>query len=277
MTCPRCGAGVAAQTRFCVRCGAQVTATADSPTAAASYPATGPAMGSPLWAPSGPGSDPGWAPSPPTSRHGRAPSPSTADPGWAPSSPAAGPTAQPGWGSPPPAASAPPQSVTGWAPAGTPHGPAAACPGPAARDRGLRVVAGILSIAGALVIVAASLLPYARLPTGSGHYDSLSILRPGTGSTASALWYAVEPVGVALLGIVLGVLLMVIRKGRLPAVVAGMLIAFGIQTVLLFLGYALGFSFATYKPGSAGPVGVLGGLLLACAGVMGAASRGARG
>jgi hypothetical protein len=111
----------------------------------------------------------------------------------------------------------------------------------------------------------------------SGHYDSLSILKPGAGNTASVLWYAVEPVGVALLGIVLGVLLMIIRKGRLTAIAAGMLIAFGIQTVFLFLGYALGFSFATYKPGIAGPVGVLGGLLLACAGVMGAASRTARG
>jgi hypothetical protein len=227
-------------------------------------------MGSPLWAPSGPGADPGWAPSPPaagpTSRHGRAPSP-----------PAAGPTAQPGWG-PPPAASAPPQPATGWMPDAMPRGKATTGPDSVARDRGLRVAAGIMAIAAALVIVAASALPYVRLATGvAGHFESMSIFNAGPGSNASNLWFAVEPAGVALLGIILGVLLMVIRKGSLLAVAAGMLIAFGIQTVFLFLGYTLGLDFGTNKPGVAGAIGILGGLLLAGAGVMGAASRTARG
>ena len=163
--------------------------------------------------------------------------------------------------------------MTGW----TPNGRAAARQDPAARDRGLRVAAGVLAIVAALIVVAASALPYVRFSTGvAGHFQSVSIFNPGPGS-ASNLWYAVEPAGVALLAIILGVLLMVIRKGSLLAVAAGMLIAFGIQTVFLFLGYALGLDYGTNKPGVAGAVGILGGLLLACAGIMGAASRTAQG
>jgi hypothetical protein len=136
------------------------------------------------------------------------------------------------------------------------------------------VAAGILAIVAALVIVAASAVPYVRFSTGvAGHFQPVSIFNPGPGSNASHLWYAVEPGGVALLGIILGVLLMVARKGSLLAVAAGMLIAFGMQTVFLFLGYALGLDYGTNQPGVAGAVGILGGLLLACAGVMGAVSR----
>jgi hypothetical protein len=139
------------------------------------------------------------------------------------------------------------------------------------------VAAGILAMVAALVIVAASALPYIRLSAGAGHFQSLSIFNAGPGSNASNLWFAAEPAGVALLGIILGVLLMVARQGTLLAVAAGMLIAFGIQTVLLFLGYALGLDYGANRPGVAGAVGILGGLLLACAGVLGAASRSARG
>jgi hypothetical protein len=129
----------------------------------------------------------------------------------------------------------------------------------------------------ALVIVAASALPYVRLSAGAGHFQPLSIFNAGPGSNASNLWFAVEPAGVALLGIILGVLLMVARQGTLLAVAAGMLIASGIQTALLFLGYALGLDYGANRPGVAGAVGILGGLLLACAGVLGAASRSAQG
>jgi hypothetical protein len=135
------------------------------------------------------------------------------------------------------------------------------------------VAAGILAIVAALVIVAASALPYVRLSAGAGHFQPLSIFNAGPGSNASNLWFAIEPAGVALLGIILGVLLMAARQGRLLTVAAGMLIAFGIQTVFLFLGYALGLDYGTNQPGVAGALGILGGLLLACAGVMGAVSR----
>jgi len=168
--------------------------------------------------------------------------------------------------------------MTGWTPGATPNGRAAARQDPAGRDRGLRVAAGVLAIVAALIVVAASALPYVRFSTGvAGHFQSMSIFNPGPGSNASNLWYAVEPAGVALLGIILGVLVMVVRRGSLLAVAAGMLIAFGIQTVFLFLGYALGLDFGTNKPGVAGAVGILGGLMLACAGIMAAASRTAQG
>jgi hypothetical protein len=53
---------------------------------------------------------------------------------------------------------------------------------------------------------------------------------------------------------------------------AGVLFGFGLQTILLFAGY----EFYVQSPDHAGPggaVGILGGLLLLAAGLIGAASR----
>jgi len=51
---------------------------------------------------------------------------------------------------------------------------------------------------------------------------------------------------------------------------AGILLTFGAQTVLLFWGYQFAYS-PPNKPGSAGFVGMVGGVLLVAAGVLGAA------
>jgi zinc-ribbon domain len=138
----------------------------------------------------------------------------------------------------------------------------------------MKVAAGAGSIASAVLIVLACVLPYVRVKSFTGsHFTALSIFNAGPGSSASNLWFAVEPVGVAAFAIAGGILLMTIGYGRLRTVVAGTLVAFGIQTILLFLGYALGLGYGTNQEGIAGALGMLGGYLLAGAGVVAAASR----
>jgi hypothetical protein len=138
----------------------------------------------------------------------------------------------------------------------------------------MKVAAGVGSIASAVLIVLACALPYVQVKSFTGsHFTALSIFNAGPGSSASNLWFAVEPVGVAAFAIAGGILLMTIGFGRLRPVVAGTLVAFGIQTILLFLGYALGLGYGTNQEGIAGALGMLGGYLLAGAGVVAAASR----
>jgi len=74
------------------------------------------------------------------------------------------------------------------------------------------------------------------------------------------LWFAVEPVGVAVLAIVGGILLLTIGSIRMRSVVAGTLVAFGIQTMLMFLGYALGLGYGGNRAGLGGAIGIAGRL-----------------
>ena len=84
-----------------------------------------------------------------------------------------------------------------------------------------------------------------------------------------------EPAVMAILGCSAGLFLM--PPGGPPALrwlTTGMLHVFGTQTFLLFVGYR--FSLAPGQhPGSAGTLGMTGGLLLLAAGVLGAVSNAA--
>ena len=147
-------------------------------------------------------------------------------------------------------------------------------PAPVARvspDRpdGLRLTAVILTVVGAILIVWACALPDLHIPPGNGR-TSFSIFNSGGGGD---LWFAVEPVGVAVIGVAAGLIIMLAnRSARMRLVAVGVLIGFGIQTILLFAGY----EFYVRSPNHAGPggaVGILGGLLLLAAGLIAAASR----
>ena len=135
------------------------------------------------------------------------------------------------------------------------------------------IIAGVVAFVGAAVVLAGCFLPYAHFGGCVGcKTTSPSLLKPGAGQ-ASEYWYAVEPVGVLLLAIVCGILLLAVR-GRLAAIVAaGMLLAFGIQTVLLFAGYQFSFSGTDTRHGTAGAVGMAGGLLLIVAALFGLAAN----
>lgn len=157
--------------------------------------------------------------------------------------------------------------------------PAAASPGQAVKgqaqaggDRGMKVVTGVASIGAAGLVILGCVLPYAKF-TLAGHTTSISVFNAGPGASPNNLWFAAEPIGVAVVGVVCGILLMTIGGGRLRSVAAGILIGFGLQTVLLFLGYELGFDFDSYQAGVGGALGMLGGYLLAGTGAVAAASR----
>ena len=137
------------------------------------------------------------------------------------------------------------------------------------RPDGLRLTAGIVTVVGAILIIWACALPDLHIPAGNGR-TSFSIFNSGA---AGDLWFAVEPVGVAVIGVAAGLIIMLAnRSARMRLLAAGVLIGFGIQTILLFAGY----EFYVQSPDHAGPggaVGILGGLLLLVAGLIAAASR----
>jgi hypothetical protein len=124
-----------------------------------------------------------------------------------------------------------------------------------------------MAVTGVALVIWACALPYLRLTTGS---TSESIFHSGN---QGGVWFAAEPVGVAVIAIVAAVLLMAAARARsLRWLAAGMLAAFGTQTVLLFTGYQFGITGAGIHSGSAGVVGILGGLTILLAGALGIAS-----
>jgi hypothetical protein len=137
------------------------------------------------------------------------------------------------------------------------------------RPDGLRLTAAVVTAVGAILIVWACALPDLYLPAGNSR-PSFSIFNSGG---AGDLWFAVEPVGVAVIGVTAALIIMLAnRSARLRLLAAGLLFGFGIQTVLLFAGY----EFYVRSPDHSGPggaVGILGGILLLVAGLIAVASR----
>jgi hypothetical protein len=131
------------------------------------------------------------------------------------------------------------------------------------------VAGAVAAFVGAIVVIVACALPYANLTDNSVSNTTPSIFNPGY---PGGLWYAVEPVAVAVLGIVAGVVLIALG-GRVPrALAAGVLLALGAQTIVLFAGY-LGSSASgsSERVGIGGAVGVVGGLAIAFGGTLAAA------
>ena len=248
--CLQCNAGLPAGAKFCGRCGAAVQAS--EPGSPLTTPAT---FAPPSQPPSAPRSNPIWVSSDPA--QGTGGTEQTAGGGQAQQW-GTGPTQQ--WGTS--------QQGQQWGP------PAPAYPG-AVRQQGSTsgpsIAGGVIAIVGALAIIGACALPVTTTALGfGGASSSISLFKElGTGS---AWWYLVEPIGVAVLAVVAGVIIMVSRSRLLPVVAAGVLIGFGIQTVFLFLGYWRGFGNGEHA-GPAGVVGILAGLLLAVAGLLAATAR----
>jgi hypothetical protein len=125
------------------------------------------------------------------------------------------------------------------------------------------VGAAVAGCAAVYFLLLACVAPFARY---SGSRPE-SILNGYPGHPGSeTFWFAVEPVGVLLIALGATVLLFapqrLLRLGRLlPA----MLMAFGVQTILLFAGYAFATAFAQHEVG--GFVGIVGGAALLAAGL----------
>lgn len=99
------------------------------------------------------------------------------------------------------------------------------------RDVSLRVGAGIVAGAAAATIIWACALPL--VITGGTAFSIFSGSR--------LIWPAVEPVGVAVLGVCAGIVMMTGRRGSgLRWLAAGVLLASGTQIVLFFVGLRFG-------------------------------------
>jgi hypothetical protein len=142
--------------------------------------------------------------------------------------------------------------------------------GPPARRRSLVAIAGgVIAILSGVVIIVACALPYIHY-TDSQEPTTLSIFNSGY---AAGNWFAAEPVGVAVIAIVVGIVLLAWSNRTARAIASGVLIAYGVQTVLLFVGYVgLAAFSASARMGPGGPVGVLAGFLLIAAGAAALAS-----
>jgi hypothetical protein len=160
-----------------------------------------------------------------------------------------------------------------WAPAGTaesggsPPLPrlAAFPPGGTGTRSPAVTLSGALAVVAGVTIIGACALPYIHYTDQGSQPASPSIFNPGF---APSNWFAAEPVVVGLLAIVAGVALMRWMNPIPRAIAAAVLIAYGAQTFLLFLGYvylALNSSSAQLGPG--GVVGLIAGVLLLAAGI----------
>jgi hypothetical protein len=134
----------------------------------------------------------------------------------------------------------------------------------------MRTAAGILAIAGGLLVVVACALPYVKFTVGNTT-QTQSLFDFGAGAAKSEYWFTVEPVSAILLGLIGGALLLMPSRRRLTVVAAGGLIVLGIQSTFLFAGYALGTGGGGSHAGPGGWIGVLAGVLLVVCGIIGAA------
>lgn len=159
------------------------------------------------------------------------------------------------------------------APGPAPAPPAWVMPAPQFRSGsggpdGLRLTVTVMTAVAAILIVWACALPDLYV-SGTGR-TSFSIFNSGG---AGEWWFAVEPVGVAVIGVLAALIIMSAnRSARLRLLATGVLFGFGIQTVLLFAGY----EFYVRSPDRAGPggaVGILGGIVLLVAALIAATSR----
>jgi hypothetical protein len=137
------------------------------------------------------------------------------------------------------------------------------------RPDGLRLAAAVVTGIGAILIIWACALPDLYVSGGSDR-TSFSIFNSGG---AGDLWFAVEPVAVAVIGVAAALIVMrASRTARTRLLATGILIGFGIQTSFLFAGYEF-YVQSPDRAGPAGAVGILGGLLVLVAGLIAAASR----
>ena len=149
-------------------------------------------------------------------------------------------------------------------PAGPSPGPGFSLPQTISRSL-LVTASGVAAAAGSLLIILACALPYVHYTDSSVLPSSLSILNPGFGPSN---WFAAEPIGVAVLALMSAVALVVWRMPIVRAVAASVLLAYGVQTFLLFVGYVyLAIKSESAQLGPGGVVGMLAGLLLAASGV----------
>ena len=137
-------------------------------------------------------------------------------------------------------------------------------------------IGGIIAALGVVLTLVGSWLPYVHYGDAFGSPAYPSIFNGGSPRTQ---WFAAEPVAVAILAVVACVLLVVWTE-RIPRVApAAALMALGIQTFAMFLGYAslAPFSGPNSQIGIGSVVGMIAGLCLLAGGALAVAEQPFRG
>ena len=190
------------------------------------------------------------------------------DPGWPPASPG-GPPQAPAPYAPAPASYAP--SGPAWG-----YGAPAPRPGSGGSSSGA-IVAGLLALLGAVLSVAGTILPVTTWGDESQPPFAILPVLDGGNPINEFSWFALEPLGIALVVVVLGVTLVALKSPRRAG--GGALAAFGLTTILAFSAYVLSSMLSeTYgepygpMPGPGAWLGILSGTLLLFAGFLAIAS-----
>ena len=132
----------------------------------------------------------------------------------------------------------------------------------------LATTGGIAALIAIPFIVAGSTLPFVYYTDTSNGPASSSIFNLGY---TGGLFFALEPIAVMVCALVTGIFLIAWQNRTVRAVGTGVLLAFGLQTVALFIGY-IGGEAPYGRVGPGGPVGILGGMVLLAGGGLAAGS-----
>src|SRR5438132_10546179 len=130
----------------------------------------------------------------------------------------------------------------------------------------LATTGGIAALIAIPFIVAGSTLPFVYYTDTSNGPASSSIFNLGY---TGGLFFALEPIAVMVCALVTGIFLIACQNRTVRAVGTGVLLAFGLQTVALFIGY-IGGEAPYGRVGPGGPVGILGGMVLLAGGSLAA-------
>ncbi len=174
----------------------------------------------------------------------------------------------------------------------TPAAPARAVPQVPSQQgsaSGQAIAGGVIAFLGAIGVIVACAVPLIKGPAGAG-FGSTSVTLFNLLSHGPLKWFLAEPIGVAVLSVLAGLVIMSSRSRAVPAVAAGILIGIGIQTAALFFAIhsvvsglvggivsglgslsgsgSTGVAALGIQTGPAGIVGLLGGVLLIVAGVV---------
>jgi hypothetical protein len=141
-------------------------------------------------------------------------------------------------------------------------------PGAAAPPRPvpwMRIAAGATAVVGAVATLVACLLPYGTFPDPSGGPTTTSSIF--NGGFAGAGWDVPEPVFAILAGVVSATLVFIGINRTVQAISAGVLLAAGIQSAMMWIAY-YGLASTDGSAEAGGVVGVAGGVLLFVAGLL---------
>jgi hypothetical protein len=140
---------------------------------------------------------------------------------------------------------------------------------PSSKRSWLATGGGIAGLVAVPFILAGCIFPFVYYSdTSAGGPPSPSIFNLGY---PGAIFYTLEPVGVMVFAAAAGVFLIAWQNRTVRAMGGGALLALGLQTTAMFIGY-IGGELPYGRIGAGGPLGAIGGIALVLGGALVAAS-----